>query len=652
MKKLFPQRFSTLKSFVFTFLILSFIIRLVFFIWSFSSIDLSILHILKTFIIGFLFDLGTISFFVIPFAIYLLIFLKKFQGSKVDRVIIYFAYFIGILIFVFSFFAEVTFWEEFKRRFNFIAVDYLIYTYEVVQNINQSYPLPILISTVVIFTFILIWIPKKLKLFENTFKNNDSFSSKILPTAIWIGIAVIYGSIIQNKNAEWSENRYENEISKTGIYSFFAAFRNNELNYNEFYINQDIKNTFALVKKMISDSDDQIESDKLNIRHKIITNGPEIKSNVILIFVESLSAKFLNRFGDKNNLTPFLDSLAEKSISFDQLYATGTRTVRGMEAVTLSIPPTPGRSIVKRKNNTGLFTIGEVFKQKGYSRTFFYGGDGYFDNMNEFFGGNGFDIVDRGRGFLIGDHFDAIRTNINDDEVQFENAWGICDEDIFNKVLKQADLAYKNKKPFFNFVMTTSNHRPYTYPSGKIDIPSGTGRKGAIKYTDYAIAEFIKNSKKKPWFRNTIFVIMADHCASSAGKSELDIANYHIPALIFNLSNIPPSAISKQCSQIDVFPTLFGYLNWSYKSNFYGKDVNKISKENERALIGNYQKLGLLKGDHAMILGTVKTENFYQWDTTNNAMKRIKTEDAFLKETIAYYQSADYLFQNQLMKLK
>jgi phosphoglycerol transferase MdoB-like AlkP superfamily enzyme len=323
-----------------------------------------------------------------------------------------------------------------------------------------------------------------------------------------------------------------------------------------------------------------------------------------------------------------------------------------MEAVTLSVPPTPGRSIVKRKNNTGLFTIGEVFKQKGYSKTFFYGGDGYFDNMNEFFGGNGFDIVDRGRGFLIGDHFSAKRTNINDEEVQFENAWGICDEDIFKKVIQMADQEYKDQKPFFNFIMTTSNHRPYTYPSGKIDIPSGSGRNGAVKYTDFAIAEFIRNSKKKPWFKNTVFIIMADHCASSAGESEVDIANYHIPAFIYNLPNIDPAIIDKQCSQIDLFPTLFGYLNWTYDSNFYGKDVNQFENKDERALIGNYQKLGLLKGNHAMILGTVKTYNFYEWNAATNKMKKIKPDDDFLKETIAYYQSASYLFQDKSSKPK
>ncbi len=392
MKKLFPTRFSTLKSFVVTFLILSFIIRSVFYIWSSPYIDFSLYHLLKTFTIGFLFDLGTISFFVIPFALFLLLFPKKFQGSLFERTIIYFAYFIGILIFVFSFFAEITFWEEFKRRFNFIAVDYLIYTYEVVQNINQSYPLPILISSVILFSLLLIWIPKKLNLFEVTFKNNDSLKVKIIPTLFWILIALVFSLFVQNKNAEWCENRYENEISKAGIFSFFAAFKNNELNYDEFYKTQNISKTFFSVKQLVCTINDSITTDELSISHTVFNKNQEIKPNVILIFVESLSAKFLNRYGSENKITPFLDSIADKSICFDQIYATGTRTIRGMEAVALSVPPTPGRSIVKRKNNTGLFTIGEVFKQKGYSRTFFYGGDGYFDNMNQFFGGNEFEI--------------------------------------------------------------------------------------------------------------------------------------------------------------------------------------------------------------------------------------------------------------------
>lgn len=242
-----------------------------------------------------------------------------------------------------------------------------------------------------------------------------------------------------------------------------------------------------------------------------------------------------------------------------------------MEAVTLCIPPTPGQSIVKRPDNQGLYTVSNVFKAKGYQNSFFYGGDGYFDNMNSYFGGNGFTIYDRGRGSVLSDKIKTRRYNIDDNEVTFENAWGICDENIYDKMLKVADEHYAAQKPFFNFVMTTSNHRPYTYPVNKIDIPSGTNRDGAVKYADFALGQMLEKAKSKPWFKNTVFVIIADHCASSAGKDEIDVANYHIPAFIYNLPGQTPEKIQQQCSQIDLFPTLFSKLHWNYRSNFLGK---------------------------------------------------------------------------------
>ena len=651
--KLFPKRFSLLKTYILTFLSISFLLRVVFYFWSFNEIGFSFIGFIRTFITGLFFDLGVISFFAIPFVLYLLLIPQKLYGTFIDKIIVFFAYFIGVLIFVFTFFAEITFWEEFKRRFNFIAVDYLVYTYEVVENINQSYPLPLLISGVVIITLVLIFIAKKLQGFKNTFNNEDNFKTKLVPAFFWIALAIVFGLFIPNKSAEWSKNRYENELSKSGIYSFFAAFRNNELDFNEFYKTNDKKKSIKAAKNLVAlQSDEFIQNE--NPLNRIVhnTDSLSIKPNIVLICIESLSSDFLQRFGNKKKITPFLDGLIKESIFFNNAFATGTRTIRGMEAIVLSVPPTAGRSIVKRPNNNNLFSIGEVFKQQGYSRTFFYGGDGYFDNMNQFFGGNGFDIVDRGRGFLLGDDFNAKRTNIDDNEVTFENAWGVCDENIYDKVIQQADIAHNNKKPFFNFIMTTSNHRPYTYPENKIDIPSGTSRAGAVKYTDFAIKEFINNAKKKSWFKNTVFVIMSDHCASSAGRSELDIANYHIPTWIYNLPNVDNKELNTLTSQIDIFPTLFGYLNWTYESRLFGRDVNKIEPNQERALIGNYQKLGLLKNDKVMVLGTVKTANYYQWNRKNNELKPLEMEPNFLNESISYYQTADYIFQNGLMQLK
>lgn len=422
------------------------------------------------------------------------------------------------------------------------------------------------------------------------------------------------------------------------------------MKYPDFYTSIDNDNAFGIVKNKLKDSTTTFTTTGYSIHRSIRDSQSALqRKNVVFVLMESFSGSFLKEFGNKENITPLLDSLAQKSIFFNDLYATGTRTVRGMEAVTLCIPPTPGQSIVKRPDNQNLYTVSNVFKSKSYDCNFFYGGDGYFDNMNSYFGGNGFTIYDRGRGSVLSDKIKTVRNNIPDKEVTFENAWGICDEDIFNKMITVADKQYKDGKPFFNFVMTTSNHRPFTYPSGKIDIPSGTSREGAVKYTDYALKQLFDKARTKPWYKNTVFIIIADHCASSAGKDEIDVANYHIPAFIVNMPEKHNQKIQKQCSQIDLWPTVFSLFNWHYESDFFGKDVLASDFE-QRAFLGTYRKLALMKKEKVMILSDQKKQAFYDWNKTDNSLVKIPMDKSFLQETIAWYQSADYLFTNKLLK--
>lgn len=650
MKQFLNKRLSLLKAITIQFVAISTLVRLVLLLWSYGDIQFSIFNIIRVLATGFFYDLGVISMFLIFYIIYLILVPNKWIGSAIDKAVTYFYYFLTTIIITFSFFAEFTFWEEFQTRFNFIAVDYLIYTYEVIENINESYPLPILFTIIFSIVAVLFFSLKKLNVYENTFKSNLSNTERAALISFLI-IPIFYISFVKNNGAEWSDNRIENELSKAGIYSFFAAYRNNELSYTEFYDTQDIHTSFKKLKSYLTSKNEVlVSSDEFNIERAIRHDSTEIKSNVIFICIESLSADFLSHFGNDQNITPTLDSLLNHSIYFENIYATGTRTVRGMEAITLSVPPTPGRSIVKRVENQGLHTIGSVFEEKGYSRTFFYGGDGYFDNMNNFFGGNGFDIVDRGRGYLFGDSFTAKRSNIEDDEVTFENAWGVCDADIYNRVIAEADKSNEEGKPFFDFIMTTSNHRPYTYPEGKIDIPSGTGRSGAVKYTDYAIRQFLNKARTKPWFDNTVFVIMADHCASSAGKWEINVNKYQIPAIIYNLPNHKPQQINTLCSQIDLFPTLFGYFNWNYESFFFGRDVNTFGNNDQRAFVGNYRKLGLLKGDTLTVLSDQKHHNLYLWDKEHNELILQDEDPEKISETVSYYQSTDYLYKHGLMR--
>ncbi|GCC50279.1 hypothetical protein SanaruYs_04940 [Chryseotalea sanaruensis] len=421
------------------------------------------------------------------------------------------------------------------------------------------------------------------------------------------------------------------------MYELFSAYRNNELNYEQFYPTLPIQYALHSIYEQKS-----LQQDKpiKNLEFSVTEHKPEQKLNVILISVESLSAEFLAYEGIRKGVTPFLDSLAEHSYLFTNVYATGTRTVRGLEALSLSIPPTPGQSIVRRPNNENLFTLSSVFNSKGYESLYIYGGYGYFDNMNYFFSHNGYQVIDR--------------TALESEEIDYENIWGVADENLFTLAIREIDQRAANQKRVFAHIMTTSNHRPYTYPEGRIDIPSHTSRIGAVKYTDYAIGEFIRNASKKEWFNNTVFVITADHCASSAGKEELPIEKYRIPLLIYAPAFIKPAVETRLMSQIDIAPTLLGLLNFSYKSKFMGYDLLHLKRGVERAFISTYQRLGYMKQDSLLILSPQHVALVYP--VANNKITGKGVPDKakrykITREGISWYEAAGYLYKNNKLKL-
>lgn len=578
-----------------------------------------------------------------------MIFPKKWIGSKFDRIFTYFYLVLILIIIYFSLLAEIPFWDEFGVRFNFIAVDYLIYTYEVVENINQSYPLPLIFLVLISLIGLTLFLLNKSGSFRNTFSDKRSISIRLRFTFPVLVFAIGLGLLMKNKQAESSDNLVVNELGKNGVFSFFTALKANELDYATFYPKLPEKEVLKVLKADLLQNNQTYSSSNLQDISRFTKGNTEQKPNIILITIESFSGDFIKAFGNKDNITPNYDKIAENSIFFTNLYATGTRTVRGMEALTLSVPPTPGNSIVRRPNNQNLFSISTILKSKNYQPYFIYGGDGYFDNMNNFFGGQGFDIVDRNRGNTLSDDIRTKRFQISDNEVSFENAWGICDEDLYKQSIKYADKNSKANKPFFQFVMTTSNHKPYTFPAGKIDLPQGD-RNAAVKYTDYALGKFLIEAKSKPWFKNTVFVIVADHCANSAGKWEINIHNHHIPAVIYNLPH-QPEKIDRLTSQIDLMPTLFGYLGWNYETSLYGKDINQTKIGDERAFLGNYRTLGMLKGNIFTQIDDRKRVKQFQVSGNDQSLTEMKTKNQDLvSQTISYYQTASERFKNGKMR--
>lgn len=627
-KNILSSRYAGLIIFCFIFLSLSFLIRTTLLLKDFENTDLSFLRFIQIYLFGLFYDIIAISYFIIPFVFYLLIIPDKIFNTTLHRWLCYAFFIFSIGILVFSGIGEWFFWEEFSVRYNFIAVDYLIYTHEVISNIKESYPMPIIIFGMLLGSggiFILVK-----KHFDKSFHSRTKLIHRlIISIALWM-IPTIAFFTIDKSTAEIKENSYSNELAHNGIYQIFSAFRNNELDYKTFYQSIDDRKVFQNLRHLIQSSNSKFLSNNVfDIRRKITYPGEDKKYNVMMITVESLSSSFFSQFGNTKNITPNMDTIAKQSLFFTNFYATGTRTVRGMEALTLSLPPTPGYSIVKRPKNEGMFTLGNLLKSKGYDTNFIYAGLGYFDNMNYFFGNSGYKIVDK--------------KDFEKDEITFENAWGVCDEDLFTKALQVADNAYKSGKPFHNFIMTTSNHRPYTYPEGKIDIPSHTGRNGAVKYTDFAIGKFLREAKTHKWFDNTLFVIVADHCASSAGKTSLPVKKYHIPLLIYAPKIIKTREVKTLCSQIDFAPTIMGLLNMDYTSKFFGKDI--LLDPPKRALIGTYQKIGLLRNNLLTIqLPTKRTESY---SINNNNQNSSELNQPELIDAITYYQAASYLFHNK-----
>ena len=558
-----------------------------------------------------------------------------------------------ILLMMVNAVSECVFWNEFGVRYNFIAVDYLVYTNEVFGNIMESYPVIPMFLGVLLVAVIICW-----KLFRNKDFSNAGNGGAIPFLATFVIYALLFmGSIFwlrfSYRNLQ-SGNNYATELQCNGCWNFLEAYSSSTLEYDRFYqmlpadeasalklalCNQVTEPSHSVTEPVEvtgQDGSAVTSADSVTVANSngtqiIRDTVPAIKKNIVVIAVESLSADFLSAYGNEDGITPNLDTLIEKSLVFDNLYAAGNRSVRGLEALTLCLPPSAGESLIKRPGNAGLFSTGTVLRANGYTTSFIYGGDSYFDNMRTYFSGNGFEIIDK--------------SSYPKEDITFANIWGACDEDSYRVALKEFDKKAESGTPFHAIIFTISNHRPYTFPEGKITYDGEMkSRSAAVKYTDFAIGQFLAQASRKPWFANTVFVIVADHCASSAGKTSIPVDKYHIPAIVYSPGFIRPRRVEKLCSQIDLMPTVFSLLHFSYDSKFYGQDI-LAPEYNQRAFMATYQDLGYYSDDVLTILSPVR--RVQQFDVTltepwhHTETPKVAQADSLVKEAQAFYQTVN-----------
>lgn len=598
-----------------------------------SVLPAGVFPLFEIFGLGFGFDLFTAVYFATPFVLWLALVPNRLANIRLHRYLVVFSFSAATYVLIVVAVAEWLFWDEFGARFNFIAVDYLLYTHEVAGNIRESYPVGWILAALAVPAVLITLFFSKALVQRSAAPLSWALRLAII-TAYTLLLVVVYRTVDSDQKG-FSASDTANELGGNGIYEFFAANYRNELQFERFYQTLPPSQAMQIAKQATDGHGGWLENQSDGFERYVPAAGPTRRLNVVLVSIESMGAEFLGSYGNPGNspgLTPNLDRLAQESLWFSNTYATGNRTVRGLEALTLALPPTPGQSIVRRPKNDGLFSLGSVLRHNGYDTLFAYGGYGYFDNMNAFFEGNGYRVIDR--------------TQIPKEKIAFENIWGVADESLFDHVISELDRQQANdQRPFFVHVMTTSNHRPYTYPPDRIDIPSGTGRDGAVKYADWAVGHFLEEAAKHAWFKDTVFVITADHGANARGGIEIPVDKYRIPVFIYGPRHIAPQRVDRLMSQIDVAPTLLGLLGISHYSKFFGRDILHASPSGDRAFVGNYQTLGYLKDGKMAVLQPKRKTGVFR--TGANGKPVAPDQDpALVREAVSLYQSASIVFKS------
>jgi len=580
----------------------------------------------------------------LPLLFWLWIISNRAFGRPWHRILFTGGLFIFWSVQIFLFFTEYFFFDEFKSRFNTVAVDYLLYPSEVFGNIRDSYPLKTI--TAICLFLSLAWCLATFRAFRQMWFQPAPARSRFVTFLSAIFLGAIWSRTISLEGTHFSADRTLNEIANNGSISFVGAAWTHNLDYAAYYRTIPREEAFARTRKMLTSPNAEFSGDPFSIRRKVSGDATRPKWNVVLFLEESLGSEFWGSLGRKGETcTPEMDRLATgEGFFFTNMYACGNRTVRGFEGVLSSFPPLPGDSIVKRDRSENVESIARVLKRDGYDTVFFYGGRGLFDGMRSYAVHNGWDRFVEQKGFP---------------HPTFTTIWGVCDEDIYNRALEEFRALNATGKPFLGTILSVSNHKPYTYPRGRIpedpDKPSRT-REKVVKYSDWCLGQFFEKAKKEAFWTNTIFVVVADHGARVYGSQAIPIFSYEIPCVILGPVAVKePQRIGTLANSLDVSPMILGLLGRPYETIFFGRDVLNDPPAGAHALLNHNRDIGLFAHDRMVVLGMQKKAEFYEGDPKIAEIKPVTKPSPELleleKDATAIYQVADELYMNRRYRI-
>ena len=536
--------------------------------------------------------------------------------------------------------ATLPFFAQYDVRPNYLFVEYLEYPKEVFSMIIADYKIELIIAFIMIGIFIYLF----LKFTKDTFIKaiKTDYKLKIilfvpLAMVLFIGIRSSFGHRPANiSDAMYSSSRLVNEITKNSIYSIgYAIYSNKKHNANKVikqYGKMDIQEAIKRVKKRLHI---QGINKKFPFSRKVKThfktNHPK---NLIIFLQESLGCQFVEAVGGEKGITPNINKLSKEGILFKNLFSNGTRSIRGIAGSVSGIFSIPGKGVVKRnKSQNNFFTIASLLKPYGYYTMFLYGGESRFDNMRGWFSGNGFDKIIDESSFK---------------HPNFVGTWGVSDEDLVNRANKEFKKLHEKKQKFAAVMFSTSNHTPFDFPDNKIKLINGVPKKSvknAVKYADFAIGKLIKNAKKEHYYKDTIFVIVADHNVRVYGDDMIPVNMFHIPAIILG-EGITPKVYNKLSTQPDVLATALDLIGMDLQYPILGKSIFDNNKQ-EISLMQFNTFYGLRAKDKIAIIRPNKKPLTFMYK--NEHLVKSSFEDIELeKDCLAFILTLNYLYNEKL----
>jgi len=585
---------------------------------------------------GIRFDIVISSYILLlPYIVFSVFSVWKDEiGYFVKKAIAYYIITLTTLAFIVCA-ADIPYFNQFFSRFSVMAFEWIDNPIFVSKMIIQEpkYWWVIIPLLLIVWLFIR-FINKNIRDYS---ENNSNRYIKVVLYVVGLGLILlgIRGRIeekspIRVGTAYFCNNAFLNQLGLNPNFTLINSYIDSRKTANE---SVKFMSDSLAIKKIQDFYDISTKNLLFPTERNVIGSIDSIKRhNVVVIIMESMSAENMKRNGNNKNITPFLDSLSEEGLYFDNAYSAGIHTFNGVFSTIFSLPTLYKQNIMKK---TPILRCGGLFsnlKKKGYSTIYFTTHDGQFDNIEGFLKANDCERV------VSKDDYpsDKIKTTLGDhDDNMFEFSIPILSN---------------IKKPFVAVFMTASNHCPYYIPSyfsphNKTDLKAQ-----AVEYADYSLKKYIYMAKREKWFNNTLFVFIADHGAAIDITYDMPLSYNHIPLLFYAPNIIKKDSVFKcPAGQIDVMPTIMGLLGFSYRNNTMGIDLLKekrpyvfFTSDDKYGVIGNGMFLVVRNDkDESKYLYNYTIKDKYNWATEKYNI--VKEMDNYAKVN---FQIAQYIMTN------